>query len=117
MSLITQIRRTCIACPSQWEGKLNNGNHIYIRYRWGDFTIGEGKTINEAVNNQLIHVPYGDSLDGFMCNKTMVELIHETDYKFTKEIEQCLIQDEEQKIEIDPDMIYKILNIQSKEEE
>lgn len=28
------LRRTCIACPSQWEGDVGGSGSIYIRYRW-----------------------------------------------------------------------------------
>lgn len=29
--------RTCIACPSQWEGALEDGRFLYIRYRADKF--------------------------------------------------------------------------------
>lgn len=32
---ITSLMQTCFACPSQWEGKTEKGQYLYIRYRWG----------------------------------------------------------------------------------
>ena len=30
---VSELRRACSACPSQWEGKVGRDS-IYIRYRW-----------------------------------------------------------------------------------
>jgi hypothetical protein len=32
---VSELRRTCLACPSQWGGKIDERGSIYIRYRWG----------------------------------------------------------------------------------
>ncbi len=109
MPTIIEIKRTCIACPSQWEGKLDNGNTIYIRYRWGAFTIGEGKTMDEAVWNQNLHIPYGDEFDGFMSNKTMIELVYETEYNFTTDIEEYLIDTNDEELKIDTRILDQLL--------
>lgn len=45
------LKKTCYACPSQWEGVLNNGQSIYIRYRYGTLWVGIGEDIDEAVTN------------------------------------------------------------------
>jgi len=37
--LITELTHTCLACPSQWEGRLSDGRPLYIRYRWGYLKI------------------------------------------------------------------------------
>lgn len=34
-----KIRMTCIACPTQWEGALDDGRFVYFRYRSGLLTI------------------------------------------------------------------------------
>jgi len=39
MNKVIEIERTCFACPSQWEGKLDDGREIYIRYRNGNFSV------------------------------------------------------------------------------
>lgn len=38
MKLI-ELVNTCTDCPSQWEGKLEDGRNIYCRYRWSYLTI------------------------------------------------------------------------------
>jgi hypothetical protein len=35
MPLVTELRETCGGCPSQWEGKTEGGQPVYIRYRYG----------------------------------------------------------------------------------
>jgi hypothetical protein len=43
---IATIKQTCYACPSQWEGKTEDGKDIYIRFRWGTLRLDiDGKTI------------------------------------------------------------------------
>jgi hypothetical protein len=32
---VSEVVRTCHACPSQWEGTTNEGKRVYARYRWG----------------------------------------------------------------------------------
>jgi hypothetical protein len=46
---IQSIEQTCSRSPSQWEGQMDNGSFIYIRYRWGNLTVGFGDTIDEAI--------------------------------------------------------------------
>jgi hypothetical protein len=33
------LRRTCIACPSQWEGISNDGRTVLIHYRGGFLSV------------------------------------------------------------------------------
>lgn len=40
---IASLKRTCIACPSQWEGVLEDGRPIYIRFRWGELSVRLGE--------------------------------------------------------------------------
>jgi len=35
MIKVSEVVRTCHACPSQWEGTTSEGQHVYVRYRWG----------------------------------------------------------------------------------
>ena len=70
---------TCSACPSQWEGKLDDGRTFYCRYRWGSFyiSVSDGPTDDymEAVsNNYIMNVDYGEELDGCMSTEEMKEL-------------------------------------------
>jgi hypothetical protein len=48
MVKITEIRRTCFACPAQWEGKTESG-YVYIKFRSGSLTIRSGSTIKDAI--------------------------------------------------------------------
>jgi hypothetical protein len=31
---VTRLVHTCLAAPSQWEGRTHDGRPIYVRYRW-----------------------------------------------------------------------------------
>lgn len=68
---VIALKRTCLACPSQWEGSLADGRAVYARYRHGELTIGVGDDIDGAVCNASSDVALyaeevGDDLDGFM---------------------------------------------------
>jgi len=64
---VTSIRKTCNACPSQWEGTIDDGRVIYARYRWGTLTIVLGKTLGEALRSPHIYeADLGDDLDGLL---------------------------------------------------
>lgn len=56
---VAHIRKTCFACPAQWEGATADGLYVYIRYRWGRLSAEVG---NETVFSRLI----GDHLAGYM---------------------------------------------------
>lgn len=49
MTAVASLDHTCEACPSQWEGTLDDGTHFYVRYRGARLRIGFGATLNEAV--------------------------------------------------------------------
>lgn len=68
---VVALKKTSLACPSQWEGTLADGRVVYVRYRHGALSAGVGNDIDEAVRNgmsdQALHADYvGDGLDGFM---------------------------------------------------
>jgi hypothetical protein len=68
---VKTFKKTCLACPSQWEGHLDDGRVVYVRYRHGELSVGVGKTINAAVQNAgseeaLYAEELSDCLDGFM---------------------------------------------------
>ena len=68
---VIALKSTSIACPSQWEGTLEDGRAIYARYRHGALSVGVGDDIGEAVRNSgsdnALFTDYvGDGLDGFM---------------------------------------------------
>lgn len=68
---LATLTRTCLACPSQWEGTLDDGRAIYVRYRHGALSVGIGEDIDDAVRNGMSDQAFyaadiGDGLDGFM---------------------------------------------------
>jgi hypothetical protein len=66
MVKITEIRRTCFACPAQWEGKTESG-HVYIRFRGGTLAVRSGSTIKDAIAGPIIFEWHDtDSFGGFM---------------------------------------------------
>lgn len=66
MVKITEIRRTCFACPSQWEGKTESG-YVYIRFRWGSLSVRTGSTIKDAIAGPTIFEWHDDDeYSGFM---------------------------------------------------
>jgi len=76
---IKEIEKTCSACPSQWEGTLDNGKMIYIRYRWGYLSV---RISNEPTNNpmnavngiEIFGLNYGDGFDGVIELDKVLEL-------------------------------------------
>ena len=40
--LIAELTQTCDRSPSQWEGRLDDGRTIYIRYRHGQLSVHVG---------------------------------------------------------------------------
>lgn len=48
MKKVTEIFRTSIAYPEQYEGKLNTGEEFYVRCRFGSGRLDvNNKTVNE----------------------------------------------------------------------
>ncbi len=72
---VTQIVKTCTACPAQWEGKTNTGDWIYVRYRHGTLAIslwpdseGDGEWL------EIFATDHGDRLGGWMEYEEMVKI-------------------------------------------
>lgn len=70
---VTHLAQTCAGCPSQWEGSLDNGHAIYIRYRWGLLQIGAGHTLDDAVlstisprDGECVEMRIGGEYDGYL---------------------------------------------------
>ena len=68
---VRSLKKTCLACPSQWEGALDDGRAVYARFRHGHLSVGIGETVARAVDNAmsdqaLCEGEIGDALDGFM---------------------------------------------------
>lgn len=66
---VKTIAKTCSACPSQWEGHLEDGRMFYARYRWGRLTVAVSDEPTDdvfvAVDGELaVDVMLGDPYDG-----------------------------------------------------
>ena len=68
---VVALKKTCVACPSQWEETLEDGRAVYAHYRHGELSVGIGDDVGEAIDNGMSdHALYvddvGDWLDGYM---------------------------------------------------
>lgn len=68
---VVTLRKTSVACPSQWEGTLEDGRAVYARYRYGWLSVGVGDDVDQAVRSgstdqALYEGCVGAGLDGFM---------------------------------------------------
>jgi hypothetical protein len=53
--IITQIKQTCYACPSQWSGKSACGQDIYIRFRYGylQLDVNDETVYGEQMSDEM----------------------------------------------------------------
>jgi hypothetical protein len=84
---VTEITKTCSACPSQWEGKIEDGRMFYARYRWGYLSLElSDKPTNdvyEAMDGSvLIGLQLGDEFDGVLSEDELVEQMEKVGFKF-----------------------------------
>ena len=71
------IRQTCTACPSQWEGRLSDGRVFYARFRSSNFRVFVGKVPTEDWSSyddlDLIYSEFiGDGWDGSMTTNELL---------------------------------------------
>lgn len=75
---VVEIRRTCFACPSQWEGWTEDGRPVYIRYRWGRLSVcigPAGGDIWSAVDGEeILGLQYGPPIDGCLTYTELKQL-------------------------------------------
>ena len=68
--VVKAVVLTCSACPSQWDGVLDDGRSIYVRYRWGGLSIRVASEVGpegDAVGGkEIFSGNFGDGLDGVM---------------------------------------------------
>jgi len=53
-------------CPTQWDGETDNGEKVYIRYRWGVLTV-------DLNGEEVFSVKAGEEFDGIMSDEDMKE--------------------------------------------
>lgn len=71
---VTELKKTCNACPAQWEGRTSDGRWVYVRYRWGGLRIGFGADLKEAVrDDDSFYLDIGDDMDGCLTGEQLRE--------------------------------------------
>lgn len=75
---IAEVKQTCCACPSQWEGRLTDGRTFYVRYRYGYLSVCVSPTsttdMYAAVSGEEVYgEQLGDGLDGCIDFDTVLE--------------------------------------------
>lgn len=48
---VVALEQTCLLMPSQWEGELDDGRSLYVRYRHGLLRVGVGEGAKDASRN------------------------------------------------------------------
>ena len=69
---VKEATRTCEACPSQWDLTADNGEYIYVRYRWGHLRV----TLHAFTEQEetLWSENFGDEYDGSIGWNDMMDL-------------------------------------------
>jgi hypothetical protein len=71
---VVALEQTCMACPSQWEGRTDDDRPVYVRYRHGILRVSLGPVggeIDDAVEasqdgRSLVIARLGGQYDGEM---------------------------------------------------
>ena len=70
---LIELKRTCYACPSQWEGQTDDNRWVYFRYRHGYLRVEIGKEGIDVDDNKffdgvevIFEKHIGSALDGYM---------------------------------------------------
>jgi hypothetical protein len=85
---VTNLERTCIGCPSQWQGHLEDGRMFYGRYRWGHLTVRLSKSPTKHLDDvfykgEIIHQEkIGDEFDGSMDDEQFKNIMSKKDFTF-----------------------------------
>jgi hypothetical protein len=78
---VYNLRQTCDAYPSQWEGQIGEAGSIYIRYRWGILSARISRTASDAARRDEIIFDKdigretGDQLGGMLETQEMQEIL------------------------------------------
>lgn len=78
MIKVVTVRRTCLACPSQWEGESSAGEFVYARYRGGrmrvDVAPNDRIWSTEGHTNFVVYEEdFGDTFDGYITFNELKE--------------------------------------------
>lgn len=76
---VKHIERTCDACPTQYEGEFEDGDRLYIRYRWGELSVMKYAPNEPSglmlAKNELFAAQVGEGLDGTMSDAELIGLV------------------------------------------
>lgn len=72
---LTRIVCTCSACPTQYEGRFEDGDDLYIRYRYGELTVYKTPHGREhySEGHLLLEVEHGADLDGTLEDAELIQ--------------------------------------------
>lgn len=87
--IVSNIVQTCSACPSQWEGKLQDGRMFYARYRWGTLTIEVSREPTDDIEIAMIPdgilfytEKLGDAYDGILEQNKLINIMSSIGFTF-----------------------------------
>lgn len=71
MIIVKEIKMTCGACPSQWEGTTDDDRRVYVRYRYGRLSVKMGPPGNHdewagVRGDEIFADTLGGNLDGVL---------------------------------------------------
>jgi hypothetical protein len=52
---VNSVRRTCDGYPTQWDGELDDGRTIYVRYRWGILAVRVSEEAHPVDQYAAVH--------------------------------------------------------------
>lgn len=82
MKEVIELVQTCYMCPEQYEGKLDTGEKVYVRYRWGHGRLDiDDNTISE------INTP-ADPFKGYFDEGELEKLFNQANIKLDIDIIQ-----------------------------
>lgn len=68
MIKLIELNKTCVACPTMWEGKTDKGERFFARFRWG--------ILRAELNNKTFYEEQiGDEYDGVMETDELVNIL------------------------------------------
>ncbi len=73
MITVVSCEQTTTACPTQWEGKTDDGQRVYARYRGGRLAVYVGTDYPIAAH-RMFELSFGHPLDGSLNGATLAAL-------------------------------------------
>jgi hypothetical protein len=77
------LRKTCEACPSQWEGTLADGTPVYVRFRWGHLSVKLNPWTKDTTS--ILELNQGHGMEGYMSGGELLEHLRKVGYEVTFE--------------------------------